>query len=143
MSKLNETIKAVCEAHKVDFVFLSEDDQIFLPKAEYHCKNHCNKNQLSYKKLTADGTVVPEKKEDTGHTPEPEKEITEASLKKLNKKALQAMLDGKVEFSEDNTKAELIEMILKLEEGSSEDGEPGEGKGAEEGSEETETKDQE
>lgn len=140
MSNLNETIKAVCKDHQVDFVFVSADNQIFLPRAEQHCKNHCSKNQLKYKKVSAAGEVVLEKK-DSSKSPESKAEpLTEMSLKKSNKKALQAMLEGKAEFTEENTKAELIEMILKLEEASTEveskkESEEGEPENKEEGTE--------
>lgn len=53
-----DNIKAICAKHKVQTVWVTEDNQVFLPKAKNHAQNHCRTTGVKLLQFNADGSQV-------------------------------------------------------------------------------------
>lgn len=108
-----ETIEQVCEAHNVEFVYVTDDNQIFLPIAKHHATYHCQSNGIEMTAISADGSDYVEKAENDD-APVVSLDAVENHLDSLSLKELHAILEDLKVEKLPRSKQACIELIGTL-----------------------------
>lgn len=118
--KINiDNIKAICAANKVQTVWVTEDNQVFLPKAKNHAQNHCRTTGVKLLQFNADGSQVSDKRVKTQQVVEDLiTKKSEASggkdLKDLGRKELHKILSDLGSDERPSANKDSIALIEKL-----------------------------
>jgi hypothetical protein len=62
-----EDLKAAFDAHpEIEFMLITEDGHMFLPKNAGYCKSHCELKKIKFEKITRDGSTPSEDEGELG-----------------------------------------------------------------------------